>query len=102
MPQKNKFWQKKTKNSIALPKEYKYKQIYYESKLRKNVPNMKLTWTTMKEMPNKCNSHFFPAYFVIIGDKIDNKEDNTNNFNSFYHNISPNTLRTFLNTKTNV
>ena len=56
----------------------------------------------MKEMPNKCNSHFFPAYFVIIGDKIDNKEDNTNNFNSFFHNISPNTLRTFLNTKTNV
>ena len=30
-----------------------------------------------------------PSYFIVNGDKIDNKEDIAKNFNSFFHNIDP-------------
>ena len=32
---------------------------------------------------------WFPSYFLINGDKIDNKEDIANNINSFFQNIGP-------------
>ena len=60
---------------------------------------------------NKCNNKKeFPSYFIINGDKIDNKEDIANNFNSFFQNIGPTlsanipqhkniTIKTFLKEK---
>ena len=78
------------------------KKNYYESKFR-YVSNIKQTWTTINELLNKCNNKKeFPSYFIINGDKIDNKEDIANNFNSFFQKIlvQP-SLQTFLNTKHN-
>ena len=40
-------------------------------------------------MPNRCNNKKFPSYFKINGDKIDNKEDIANHFNTFFQNIGP-------------
>ena len=52
------------------------KFFYYESKFNKYVSNIKQTWTTINELLNKCNNKKdFPSYFIINGDKIDNKED---------------------------
>ena len=56
---------------------------------QKYVSNIKQTWTTINEVLNKCNKKKFLSYFVINGDKIDNKEDIANNFNSFFQNIGP-------------
>ena len=63
--------------------------FYYESKFNKNVSNIKQVWTTINELFNKCNKKKFQSYFIINGDKIDNKEDIANNFNSFFQNIGP-------------
>ena len=66
------------------------KKNYYESKFNRCVSNIKQTWTTINELRNKCNNKKeFPSYFIINGDKIDNKEDIANNFNSFFPNIGP-------------
>ena len=66
------------------------KKNYYESKFNRHVSNIKQTWTTINELLNKCNNKKeFPSYFIINGDKIDNKEDIANNFNSFFQNIGP-------------
>ena len=51
-----------------------------------------------------------PSYFIINGDKFDNKDDIANNFNSFFQNIGPTfsanipqhkdkTIKTFLKEK---
>ena len=84
---------------------------YYESKFNRYVSNIKQTWTTRNELLNKCNNKKeFPSYFIINGDKIDNKEDIVNNFNSFFQNIGPTlsanipqhkhiTIKTFLKEK---
>ena len=62
-------------------------------------------------MLNKCNNKKeFPSYFIINGDKIDNKEDIANNFNYLFQNIGPTisanipqhkniTIKTFLKEK---
>ena len=63
--------------------------IYYESKLNKYTSNVKQIWTTINELLNKCSKKRFPSYFIINGDKIDNKEDIANNFNSFFQIIGP-------------
>ena len=64
------------------------KKNNYESKFNRYVSNIKQTWTTINELLNKCNNKKeFPSYFMINGDKIDNKEDIANNFNSFFQNI---------------
>ena len=69
------------------PKKYK---CCSESKFNKYVSDIKHTWTTINELLNKCNSiKEFPSYFIISGDKIDNKEDIANNLNSFFQNIGP-------------
>ena len=66
------------------------KKNYYESKFNRYVSNIKHTWTTINELLNECNNKKeFPSYFIINGDKIDNKEDIANNFNSFFQNIGP-------------
>ena len=66
------------------------KKNYYESKFNRYVSNIKQIWTTINELVNKCNNRKeFPPYFIINGDKIDNKEDIANNFNSFFQNIGP-------------
>ena len=67
------------------------KRIYYESKFNKYILNIKQTWTTINELLNKCNNKkdFPTSYFIINGDKIANKEDFANNFNSFFQNIGP-------------
>ena len=58
--------------------------FYNESKFNKYISNVKQTWTTINELLNKCNNKKdFPSYFIINGDKIDNKDDIANNFNSF-------------------
>ena len=87
------------------------KKNYYESKFNRYVSNIKQTWTTINELLNKCNNKKeFPSYFIINGDKIDNKEDIANNFNSFFQNIGPTlsanipqhkniTIKTFLKEK---
>ena len=87
------------------------KKNYYESKFNRYVSNIKQTWTTINELLNKCiNKKEFPSYFIINGDKIDNKEDIANNFNSFFQNIGPTlsanipqhkniTIKTFLKEK---
>ena len=52
------------------------KKNYYESKFNRYISNIKQTWTTINELHNKCNNKKeFPSYFIINGDKIDNKED---------------------------
>ena len=64
--------------------------MYYGSKFNKYVSNIKQTWATIIELLNKCkNKKEFPSYFIINGDKIDNKKDIGNNFNSFFQNIGP-------------
>ena len=66
------------------------------------VSNIKQTWTTINELLNRCNNKKeFPSYFIMDGDKFDNKEDIANNFNSFFFKIlvQP-SMQTFLNTKT--
>ena len=40
-------------------------------------------------MPNRCNNKKFPSYFKINGEKIDNKEDIANHFNTFFQNNGP-------------
>ena len=82
-----------------------------KSKFNKYMSDMKQTWTTINELLNKCNNNkYFPSYFIINGDKIDNKEDIANKFNYFFQNIGPNfsadihqhkdqTIRTFLKEK---
>ena len=66
------------------------KKNYYESKFNRYVSNIKQNCTTINELLNKCNSKKeFPSYFIINGDKIDNKEDIANNFNSFFQNTGP-------------
>ena len=60
-------------------------------KFNKYVLNVKQIWTTNNELLNKCNNKKdkkeFPSYFIINGDKIVNKEDTENDFNSFFQNI---------------
>ena len=66
------------------------KKNHFEAKFNRYVSNIKQTWTTINELLNKCNyKKEFPSYFIINGDKIDNKEDIANNFNSFFQNICP-------------
>ena len=66
------------------------KKFDYVSKFNKYISNVKQTWTTINELLNKCNNEKdFPSYFIINGDKSDNKEDIANNFNSFFQNIGP-------------
>ena len=83
----------------------------YESKLNKYISNIWQNWTAANELLNKCNNEKdFPSYFIINGDKIDNKEDIGNNFNYFFQNIGPtisanipqhedNIIKTFLKEK---
>ena len=85
------------------------KKNYYESNFNRYVSNIKQTWTTINELLSN-NKKEFPSYFIINGDKIDNKEDIANNFNSFSQNIGPTlstnipqhkniTIKTFLKEK---
>ena len=81
----------KNYNSILQRNINAAKFFYNESKFNKYVLNIKQTWTAINESLNKCsNKKEFPSYFIINGDKIDNKEDISNNFNSFFQNIGPN------------
>ena len=75
------------------------------------ISNIRQNWTAANELLTKCNNEKdFPSYFIINGDKIDNKEDIGNNFNYFFQNIGPtisanipqhkdNTINTFLKEK---
>ena len=69
------------------------------------------TWTTIYELLNSCNNNKkLPSYLIVNRDKIDNKDDIANNYNSFFQNFGPTlsanipqhkntTIKTFLKEK---
>ena len=59
--------------------------------LMKNKSNIRHTWSTIKEILNKCkNKKEFPPFFTIKDEHVTDKMDISNNFNSFFANIGTN------------
>ena len=57
----------------------------------KNKSNIRHTWSTIKEILNKCkDKKDFPTFFSIKGETITDKTDLSNNFNSFFAKIGAN------------
>ena len=64
---------------------------YYSDQFDKNKSNIRHTWSTIKEILNKCkDKKDFPTFFTIKGETITDKTDLSNNFNSFFANIGEN------------
>ena len=64
---------------------------YYSDQFDKNKSNIRHTWSTIKEILNKCkDKKDFPTFFTIKGETITDKTDISNNFNSFFANIGEN------------
>ena len=64
---------------------------YYSDQFDKNRPNIRHTWSTIKEILNRCtDKKDFPTFFTIKGETITDKTDLSNNFNSFFANIGAN------------
>ena len=64
---------------------------YYSDQFDKNKSNIRHTWSTIKEILNKCkDKKDFPTFFTIKGETITDKTDLSNNFNSFFANIGAN------------
>ena len=88
-------------NCILQRKINAAKSLCYESKFNKYVSNIKQTWITINELLNKCNNkNEFPSYFMINGDKIDNKQDIAKTSTFSFKILVQLSLQTFLNTKT--
>ena len=64
---------------------------YYSDQFDKNKLNIRHTWSTIKEILNKCkDKKDFPTFFTIKGENITDKTDISNSFNSFFANIGAN------------
>ena len=64
---------------------------YYSDQFDKNKSNIRHTWSTIKEILNKCkDKKEFPAFFTINDEHVTDKTDISNNFNSFFANIGTN------------
>ena len=64
---------------------------YYAEQFDKNKSNIRHTWSTIKEILNKCkNKRDFPSSFTINGQDIDDKYDIANQFNSFFASVGAN------------
>ena len=64
---------------------------YYSDQFDKNKSNIRHTWSTIKEILNKCkDKKDFPTFFTIKGENITDKTDISNSFNSFFANIGAN------------
>ena len=64
---------------------------YYSDQFDRNKSNIRHTWSTIKEILNKCkDKKEFPAFFTIKDEHVTDKTDISNNFNSFFANIGTN------------
>ena len=64
---------------------------YYSDQFDKNKSNIRHTWSTIKEILNKCKEKKeFPAFFTIKDEHVTDKTDISNNFNLFFANIGTN------------
>ena len=64
---------------------------YYAEQFDKNKSNIRHTWSTIKEILNKCkNKRDSSASFTINGQDIDDKYDIANQFNSFFASVAAN------------
>ena len=64
---------------------------YYSDQFDKNKSNIRHTWSTIKEILNKCkDKKEFPAFFTIKDEHVTDKTDISNKFNSFFANIDTN------------
>ena len=58
---------------------------YYADQFNKNKSNIRHTWSTIKEILNKCkDKKDFPALFTLNGKNIDDKTEISNTFNIFF------------------
>ena len=61
---------------------------YYTDQFYKNKSNIRHTWSTIKEILNKCkDKKDFPAFFTINGQNIEDKTEISNQFNSFFASV---------------
>ena len=64
---------------------------YYSFQFDKNKSNIRHTWSTIKEILNKCkDKKEFPAFFTIKDEHVTDKTDISNNFNTFCATIGTN------------
>ena len=61
---------------------------HYTDQFNKNKSNIRHTWSTIKEILNKCkDKKDFPAFFTINGQNIEDKTEISNQFNSFFASV---------------
>ena len=59
---------------------------YYADQFNKNKSNIRHTWSTIKEILNKCKKDF-PAFFTLNGENIEDKTEISNTFNIFFASV---------------
>ena len=58
---------------------------YYADQFNKNKSNTRHTWSTIKDILNKCkDKKDFPAFFTLNGKNMDDKTEISNIFNNFF------------------
>ena len=78
----------KTYNNILKKLIRQAKMQYFTDEFNKNKSNIRHTWSTIKEILNKCkNKKDFPAFFTISDKSIKDKIDIANYFNSYFANV---------------
>lgn len=81
----------KNYNKILKESIRRAKKHYYEYCFQNYKTNIKKAWATINEVLNNKDRHtFFPDHFNFEGEKITNKTDIANRFNSFFVNIGSN------------
>ena len=64
---------------------------YYADQFDKNKSNIRHTWSTIKEILNKCkDKKDFPAFFTLNGENIEDKTEISNTFNIFFASVGAN------------
>ena len=57
---------------------------YYADQFNENKSNIRHTWSTIKEILNKCkDKKDFPAFFTLNGENIEDNTEISNTFNNF-------------------
>ena len=66
------------------------KNIYYSSCFQRYKNDIKKTWATISNIMNKkVNKSEYPEFFEIDGNKVYDKKEIANKFNSYFTNIGP-------------
>ena len=79
----------KTNKTYDLKKLIRQAKIqYYADQFNKNKSNIRHTWSTIKEILNKCkDKKNFPAFFTLNGENIEDKTEISNTFNNFFASV---------------